>query len=377
MPTKSTASTARGAKKAGGRTASSAPKRLQPKTLPVSQNTFQNLVILTDFGDDVANAQIEMRFRNVAQWVHEERTKRTLMPADITLPKAAAAAVNPAVMHVTDIPFGNIDYAGYALYCCYRALGRSRPNVFIHVCDPGVGAADDRCILQTDYGNTFIGPDNGTLGLLKTYFADRGIKSTLWQLDRDRLEELEQHRMEEPSYHIPRTFHGRDIFAVAAGLVAGGVPIASFAEQKDVARLIGTNFAEKLTSLPLKLNADILCFAFRDNTYGNLKTNLMLDGLTFDQLIEEDAVFQAVPANASFWQGGFSRRITFSVRRVFSDVSRGAGVLYLGSTFAPEWDSRLVELALNLGNVAQKLGLEANQNVEYSGAVALRLRRLK
>jgi S-adenosylmethionine hydrolase len=343
-----------------------------PKKTPAPQ-AYRNLVIVTDFNCDISNAQMEMRFRNVLAWTQEESIKRTLMPQEIPLPPTAIEAAPPAVVHVTDVPYGNIDHAAHALYACYRALGRSRPNIFIHVTDPGVGRENNRSILVTDYGNTFIGPNNGSLGLMKAYFEERDIPSTLWQLDQDKIEELEQHRMEEPTYHIPRTFHGRDIFAVTAGLLAGGVPPASLAQDKKSKGPTQTSYAQHLQPLPLQMKQPVRAHAFRDNTYGNLKTSLLLDALSFDQLVEENAHFRvSAPASGPWWR--FKTRTTiFPARQVFADLPAGAPLLYLGSTFAPEWDQRLVELAINMGNASMTLGLPRS----FSGAQSLIIERIR
>ena len=335
---------------------------------------FKNLVVLSDFNCGIANAQMEMRYRNVFQWISDERQKRVLMPKEIDLPKDKAVLQAPSVMHIQDIPFGNIDYGAYSLYCCYRALGRSRPNLFIHVTDPGVGAGDDRSIMVTDYGNTFIGPNNGSLGLLRAYFDERGIPYKVWKIDLDKVEELEQYRMEEPTYHIPRTFHGRDIFSVVAGLLSGGVSPEALAIEEDKNGPAMTALSDSISALPDKLGSPVLFYAFRDNTYGNLKTNLTLDALTFDQLVEEAAEFKITNTlkKAAWWESQ-QKIITFVAKRVFADVSRGEPLLYLGSTFAPQWDERLVELAVNMCDAAQELRLSNS----YMGAQELTIERIR
>jgi S-adenosylmethionine hydrolase len=334
---------------------------------------YQNLVVITDFNNDIANAQIEMRFRNVLAWVREESLKRSLMPEEITLPATAVEATPPAVVHVADVPYGNIDHAAHALYVCYRALGRSRPNIFIHVTDPGLGQEDNRSILVTDYGNILIGPDNGSLGLMEAYFQERGIACTLWRLDREKIEDLEQRRMEEPTYHIPRTFHGRDIFAVTAGLLAGGVSPSVLAQEKATEHPRQTEYAQHLQPLPLQMRQSVTAHAFRDNTHGNLKTNLLADDLTFDQLVEEKACFKvSAPATGRGWRLK-SRTTFFPVTQAVVDLAKGSPLLYLSSTFAPEWDQRLVALAIHTGNASMTLGLPRS----FSGARALTIERVR
>ena len=361
------------AKKAPAKKA--APKKTVAPKVKATAPAFQNLIILSDFNCGIANAQIEMRFRNVFQWVLEESATRSLMPKEVDLPTRTVGTFPqaPSVIDINDTPFGNIDYGAYSLYCCYRALGRSRPNIFIHVTDPGVGQGDDRTIMVTDYGNTFIGPDNNSLGLLKAYFEERGITCKLWKIDRDKVEELEQHRMEEPTYHIPRTFHGRDIFAVTAGLIAGGVHPSQLAKEEVKGGPQQSLYAKDIKPIPQQLRQRVVGYAFRDNTYGNLKTNLTLDSLSFDQLVDEGAQFRVstTEAETSWWQPS-GRVVTFTAKRIFADVPKNESLLYLGSTFAPQWDERFVELAINMNSASDRLGISHN----YVGAKELIVERI-
>ena len=81
-------------------------------------------------------------------------------------------------------------------------------TIHVAVVDPGVGT-DRRGIAVESAGHIFIGPDNG---LFTPFVSDPAFRAF----------EL---RSEE--YRLPivsRTFHGRDIFAPAAGHVARGLP---------------------------------------------------------------------------------------------------------------------------------------------------------
>jgi S-adenosyl-L-methionine hydrolase (adenosine-forming) len=90
------------------------------------------------------------------------------------------------------------------------------PNGTIHVAviDPGVGGQRRPLLLWI--GNQFyVGPDNGVFGLLMESFGLQGG----WHLENPRLFPLENRS---------RTFHGRDVFAPAAALLARGEPPDSF-----------------------------------------------------------------------------------------------------------------------------------------------------
>lgn len=104
-----------------------------------------------------------------------------------------------------DIPAQDVRAAAWVLgqyWWCY-------PEGTIHVAvvDPGVGTERDILLVEAD-GHRFIAPDNGLL---------------TWVLERAERTELRKLRPEvRREEDIPATFHGRDIFAHAAGLLASG-----------------------------------------------------------------------------------------------------------------------------------------------------------
>ena len=322
---------------------------------------YNNLVIMTDFHCGIANAQVEMRFQNVFTYVAGLIPDSPALPEGVKFVKWASKNRPEDLPHITNInnvPFGNIDYASYSLYSCYRALGSStRPNIFIHVVDPGVGKTNDRSILMTDQGNVFIGPNNGSLSLMAAYFAAREIDYRMYLIDREFIQSFEQHRMESPTYLLPDTFHGRDLLAVTAGMIAAGVDPSVMAQptQSDVMPTVG-NYAQNICEIPMGLGQELSFHAFQDNTYGNLKTNISMDPHTFNHLVDEGAVFE-VRANKSGLFG--SKKIKFPAKPVFADMASGSPLLYLGSTFSPTWDERFIELAVNMDNAAAKLGVAA------------------
>lgn len=105
------------------------------------------------------------------------------------------------------VPAYDVEAGAFWIERCYRYL----PRGTIHVCvvDPGVGTAR-RILLVEQAGQLFLGPDNGLLsrvagtegavvrGIGQAFLRDAGLGS--------------------PS----ATFHGRDLFAPLAGLLAAG-----------------------------------------------------------------------------------------------------------------------------------------------------------
>lgn len=102
-------------------------------------------------------------------------------------------------------PRGNIKAAALALT---RAIQYLPEGVCLAVVDPGVGTARRAIAAETDWG-TFVGPDNG---LLSPAVAMIGGAHRIVSV-------------ENPEAMIPspgETFHGRDVFAPAAALLAAG-----------------------------------------------------------------------------------------------------------------------------------------------------------
>lgn len=102
-------------------------------------------------------------------------------------------------------PRGNVKAAALALT---RAVQYLPEGVCIAVVDPGVGTARRAIAAETPWG-TFIGPDNG---LLSPAVAMVGGAHKIVSI-------------ENPDAIIPspgETFHGRDVFAPAAALIASG-----------------------------------------------------------------------------------------------------------------------------------------------------------
>jgi S-adenosyl-L-methionine hydrolase (adenosine-forming) len=97
-----------------------------------------------------------------------------------------------------------------------------RGTVHLAVVDPGVGSRR-RGLAISAAGQLFVGPDNG---LFTAAFDEAGWEAV---------------SLESPEYRlaeVSRTFHGRDVFAAAAGHLAAGVAFERFGPSvTDPARL--------------------------------------------------------------------------------------------------------------------------------------------
>lgn len=356
------------------------------------EGPFQGLKVITDYGgikgqtEETSNAEITDRFSRVLSFTLHQRdpvkeppqgflarvqhwfktlwdklTKAFRPPEDIFGLKLApwTAKKHPLgilpVNSISDVPGGNADFVALSLL----RLGGSEKNqrIFIHVVDPGVGIEDDgshdRTILVTKEHGIYIGPNNGSLGLLYLRLLNEGDPPKLYQIDVEALELLERKRLNNPTYRIPPTFHGRDIFAVAAGLIAGGVDPAALAVRDDRNNPVQIKpkmlpFA-KIAKLPKKGETTTV-YALQDNTFGNLKLNVQLSDLEYSFYRQGGRRFQVRKPGSDEW-------LDLPLKQKFNDVPKGELLLYHGSSGGVLPGTRFLEIAANLDFAAKKLGI--------------------
>src|SRR5262249_35548406 len=110
----------------------------------------------------------------------------------------------PAIDLFTDAPVGNPKASAYllAVYAEWFPPG----TVFLCVVDPGVGGTRPSIILEAN-GRWFVGPGNGLFELIQR----RARKTRSWNIDW------------KPE-RLSASFHGRDLFAPVAAMLARGDP---------------------------------------------------------------------------------------------------------------------------------------------------------
>lgn len=228
--------------------------------------------------------------------------------------KAVIAGVCPEARTIDishQVEPGNIRAGAFILSQCYRDFPRG--TVFLCVVDPGVGSSR-KPIVHYDGDYYFIGPDNGLFALLEPGMC--------------RVYEIEPHRMRHTGHRLSNTFHGRDIFAPAAALLAEGSNPAEFASPLPRIAHDGIEFPE-VNRVPTE--GTIIYF----DHYGNAITNLRLGKIS------------PLPEKIRLSEGTV---IPFA--NAFSDVPEGQPVAYAGS-------GGFIELAINRGSARVSLNLEA------------------
>lgn len=115
-----------------------------------------------------------------------------------------------------------------------RTLPLGPTGVHLAVVDPGVGSGRRALCVAAGRGDYLVGPDNG---LLLPAAESLGGVTGCWGLVPSRVRSLAQ----LPN-SISSTFHGRDLFAPAAALLATGRPVAALGDPVDPAALMRPAF---------------------------------------------------------------------------------------------------------------------------------------
>jgi S-adenosylmethionine hydrolase len=196
------------------------------------------------------------------------------------------------------------------------ALAQAAPyfptgSIHVAVVDPGVGGERAGLVVEAQ-DRVFIGPDNGVL-------------SVATQPPRNAF------RIENPLFRrepCSATFHGRDVFAVAAGRVASGLPPCQAGQRSDAIVTLDVAHSGHLTDGTRGVVAHV-------DHFGNLITSFAESTVA--------GRWRLVCGTAD---------VELNAGRAFSDVDEGALVLYAGS-------SGRMELAVRGGSAAERLAAHA------------------
>ncbi len=207
--------------------------------------------------------------------------------------------------------------SSFALARYYRYY----PAETIHllVVDPTVGSSR-RALVGFDGRYYYVGPDNGIF----TGIMERSLDSQWREINIGSL----------PSAEISATFHGRDIFAPAAALIAAGEKPADLGDIIDNPVLLKT-------PLPAIGKSGIEGVVIDIDNFGNLITNLSRELIKPSSRIKLPGV-DDIP-----------------LVRAFSDVPRGKPLAYIGSM-------GYLEIAINLGRADSHFGADLGWKVMIS-----------
>lgn len=154
-----------------------------------------------------------------------------------------------------EIPSGDIVAAAWCLLTSTKYYPRG--SVHLAVVDPGVGSERRAVILEAGSGQVYVGPDNGIFSLVGGGEPPAG----LWEINPPKVAE---------GSPVSKTFHGRDIFAPAAALVAKGTSIKKFVKELDPDDALKLNFNLVHSVLEDRIIAKII----HVDKFGNIVTSI-------------------------------------------------------------------------------------------------------
>ncbi|MBM3234734.1 SAM-dependent chlorinase/fluorinase [Candidatus Poribacteria bacterium] len=202
-------------------------------------------------------------------------------------------------------------------------------TVFVAVVDPGVGSERKPIALKTKDGKYFVGPDNGLFTLVLEEFG----LAELREITNSALMRKTQ---------LSSTFHGRDIFGPVAAHLAAGTPL------EEVGPLMKNCIKLKIQQARV-VNGQIIGEISSIDVYGNAITNIS------QQLFDEAGFRRGDILNLQFANGSV---IECQYSKTYSDVSVGQYVCLFGTGG--------FEIAINQGDLAQKLNLKSRMKVTVS-----------
>lgn len=186
-------------------------------------------------------------------------------------------------------------------------------TIFLAVADPGVGS-NRRAIVAELGSYRFVAPDNGLI--------------TLAAYNPDKVYEISNTEIILPEKSS--TFHGRDVFAPAAGHLANGTAISEFGSEIRPSEIVKLNFPEPTVTMD-KIVGEVIY----SDKFGNLITNIKTE------------IFDLRSENIAIRYGENFIKIN-KICKTFSDVEPGKIVAYVGS-------SGYLEIGIRNGNLSRKL----------------------
>jgi S-adenosylmethionine hydrolase len=236
--------------------------------------------------------------------------------------KGAALAVCPSAQMVDlthHVPPQDVRSGAFQLWEAVTAFAPG--TIHVAVVDPGVGTGRRALALRTKRGDVLVGPDNGLLMMAaeKLGGVEQGVA----------LSDPAYWRLPNPS----STFHGRDVFAPAAGHLASGVAIGSLGPA------LTDPEAPFTLPRPRRDGDDHVGEVVHVDVFGNLVTSFTQESL---------------PVRFRVWVGGIEVRDCPHV--TYRSVPSGRFLSVMGS-------SGLLEVSVRDGSAARATGAKVGDPV--------------
>ena len=200
-----------------------------------------------------------------------------------------------------------------------------KDTIHVAVVDPGVGSVRRAIVIECKSA-LFIGPDNG---LMARASERLGVKS---------IHEIQEKEFQREA--VSSTFHGRDVFAYAAGLIASGK------KPEEVGPRVSK--METLDLPPPKLSGKTCnCHVLHIDAFGNVITDVREETMRELPLKIGDNV--EIRSGVKNLQARYARS--------YYEVDKGATEVLVGS-------QSFLEIAVREGNAADKLDAKALGKLE-------------
>jgi hypothetical protein len=211
-----------------------------------------------------------------------------------------------------------------------QALPYLPAGIHLAVVDPDVGAERRAVALRLADGRILVGPDNGLLSL-----AAEQSGGVVEAVDIAH----SQFRLEP----VAATFHGRDIFAPVAAVLAGGTPFADAGEPCDPSELVALALPR-----PKLDDGELVAHALYIDRFGNVGLDVYYYHLADIGLRLGQPVTIA--------DGSGELKATYA--RTFADVNRGDLLVY-------EDAYKRLSVAVSHGSAAERLGVNVDDELRF------------
>lgn len=239
------------------------------------------IVLFTDFGADLYVGQV----------------KAVLLQQAPTV---------PVIDLLHDAPAFDIAASAHLLAACVPRFARG--SVFLAVVDPGVGTKRDAVVAECD-GRFLVGPDNGLLSVYGARASTGRFWSIAWRPEA-----------------LSNSFHGRDLFAPIAGIIASG--------QWPESRLVPKPAAD------VTLGAEDAYAIIYIDRYGNACTGVRASRVSRNaalsiagERLRYAPVFGAVETGAPFWYENSLGLVEIAAHRASAAATLG---LHVGAAISVE-----------------------------------------
>lgn len=217
-----------------------------------------------------------------------------------------------------DIEPHNVAAGAYCL--CQAAPFFPDGTIHVAVIDPGVGTALRKPVIIDNGGQWYVGPDNGLFSLVAP--SPRAV-----------------YAIENPAFmraQVSSTFHGRDIFAAAAGALAAGLPASQAGAAVSLRGRLTLGTPRNQHAMPAGISVATVVYI---DHFGNLITDLSRSDL---------------PPGAKFRVG---EHVIEKLSATYGDVASGELVAYIGS-------ADTLEIGVREDDAARTLGLRRGAHIE-------------